>query len=261
MPKKLTMRDRMVKFFKVKDAEELEKMMDEELPESGEEPMPNGGVVIHNHASDAEEKTDMKETKDMIADLAARMGDVEGAIENMDKKYRDAFPKKDDDKDDDKDDGDTEDKAILGQLEFEAPPGTGDKARKARDSAYLVDSFQDTVAGAEILMPGIKIPTFDRVHTPKTTFDAICALRKAALEGSTTDAAVAPLLEGFDLKRASCGDVRTLFRSAVTLKKAANTNATFDRTGFVVAGSKDGAKPMTPAELNKRNAERYGRSA
>ena len=41
-----------------------------------------------------------------------------------------------------------EPEAILGELEYEAPPGTGDKARAAKDSAYLEDSFQDAVAKA-----------------------------------------------------------------------------------------------------------------
>src|SRR5262249_47744554 len=73
-------------------------------------------------------------------------------------------------------------KEILGELEFEAPVGTGDCARRAKDSVYLGDSFQDTLAKAEVLAPGIALPTFDVKAAPKRTLDSIIKLRKTALD-------------------------------------------------------------------------------
>lgn len=71
---------------------------------------------------------------------------------------------------------------IEGALEEEAPMGTGDKARKARDSVFLSDSFQQTVAVAEILLPGVRVPQFTRDAAPAKTLDAIQKLRAEALE-------------------------------------------------------------------------------
>lgn len=154
------------------------------------------------------------------------------------------------------------------ELEAEAPAEvTADKARKARDSMYLEDSFQDTVAAAEILVPGIKIPTFDRASAPKKTLDAICKLRRSALDLAYATAEGRGMIEDIngkqlDLERMSCGAVRTLFRSAVAMKK--NQNNASARTGdgsHVAVGGGMGIKGAvrTPADLNRALAEHYKR--
>lgn len=128
--------------------------------------------------------------------------------------------------------GDSEaEKAIEGELAEEAPPGTADQARKARDSAFLDDSYRDTVAGAEILAPGIRFPTFDKKAAAKDSLSTICNLRRNALDLAYVTpegrGIIGDVLGGksFDLPNMSCGDVRGLFRSAVAAKRASNNAA------------------------------------
>jgi hypothetical protein len=145
-------------------------------------------------------------------------------------------------------------------LEEEAPEGTGDKARKAKDSAYLVDSFQATIALAEIIQPGIKIPTYDAKANPKATYDSLCAFRRTVLAsaaGTTDTAEIVSEVNGGravtsdSLKKMSCDRVRTLFNGVGAAVKLANTT---DRGP--IAATRDGeAKPLTLVDLRKKNEE------
>lgn len=166
-----------------------------------------------------------------------------------------------------------ETKAIEGALEEEAPVGTGDRARKATDSQYLGESFQETIALAEVITPGIHVPTFDSAAKPVKTFRDICALRAKALELGNSDPAVNAMilkarggreLVTDSLKKMPCSEVKTLFFAVGAMKKAANA-------ADATKGSKDngngnrgtaaaaGGSPMSIAELNKKNADFYAR--
>lgn len=161
---------------------------------------------------------------------------------------------------------DAEAKEVEGGLEEEAPPGTALKdARGAKDSAYLVDAFQETVAGAEVLAPGISVPTLDRSALPKKTFKDICGLRRRALDHAAASMETREMLSQvtggrmIDTKTANCRDVRSAFRATVALKRAANKGApgildTHTGTHTVV-----GVKSL--ADLNKMNRERYAAKA
>lgn len=155
------------------------------------------------------------------------------------------------------------------ELKEEVPSTTTDAAIKAtRDSSLLSDSYQETVALAEILVPGIKVPTFDSKAPRKATFDAICGLRRTALDqfGKTQDGAaiIEQVSAGkpLDLTKASCRDVRALFRAVGAVKKAANS-ASSSAKDTTTAGGGLGVpgKINTPAALNKRHAEFYGKRA
>lgn len=160
-------------------------------------------------------------------------------------------------------------KAILGELEFEAPPGTGDKAKKARDSKYLEEAFQDTVSKAEVLAPGYTVPTFDAKAPPVKTFRAIDRLRRSTLDLAynkpETRGVIDQALSGrtFDSKRISFGHARVLFNVVAGAAAASNNSrATDTRQGAAdnngathrVAGS-----VQSLADINKRNAEVYAR--
>lgn len=151
------------------------------------------------------------------------------------------------------------DEEIEGALREEAPPGTSDEELKStKDSRYLADSFQDTVAMAEILAPGIKVPTFDSAANPRQSFKRICGLRRSALDAAYTNPetrlVVSDLLGGktLDTKRMTCDAVRVLFRSAVSVKRSQNMSPR-------ASTADTAAKPqkVTLAEINRRNAERY----
>lgn len=155
-------------------------------------------------------------------------------------------------------------KKIEGEIAEEAPSGTALNDRRVfADSAILVDSFQQTCAGAEVLAPGIQLPQLDRGAKAAATFDAICKLRRAALDRAlaSADARQAVLDatggRGIDSARATCAAVRTAFHSAVAIRRAHNA------TGGVRAGAtpptndyKTNIGGITSiAELNALNAK------
>ena len=156
-------------------------------------------------------------------------------------------------------------RSILGNLEEEAPPGTGDRARRARDSALLADSFQQTVALAEIIVPGIDLPTFDQSARPAKTFDDICGLRRNVLGKAygTTDgkARIDEITGGrtFDAKTLDCSRVRGLYLSLGAITKLANntggSSRARDDAGAGGGGGAAAPKVKTLAEINKENAD------
>jgi hypothetical protein len=158
-------------------------------------------------------------------------------------------------------------KAILGELEFEAPPGTGDKARKARDSAYLEDSFQDTISKAEILAPGLRVPTFDCAADPRRSFRAIDSLRRTALDLAYNQPETRGLIDAalsgraLDTKSMGYGAVRVLFNSVASMAAANNNSRAVDRTISSAGHTVQGKTLNTLADINRRNAERYGRKS
>lgn len=155
-------------------------------------------------------------------------------------------------------------KEILGELEFEAPPGTGDRARKARDSRYLEEAFQDVLSKAEVLAPGIQLPTFDRAYAPARTFRQIHRLRQTALDlaynKTETRGAIDAAMGGrtLDSKRASYAVTRTLFNSVASMIGSQNNRRATDRSfrtndnnGTVRSGA-----ITSIADLNKFNREK-----
>jgi uncharacterized protein len=118
---------------------------------------------------------------------------------------------------------------VLSGFEMEAPPGTQQNdVRRARDSALFEDSFSETVAFAEIIMPGIRIPTFDRAAPPKKTVDAICELRTRVLDRAWREPDTRELIEQFtggrfdSARKMTCDSVHVLFRAVGDAKARAN---------------------------------------
>lgn len=118
--------------------------------------------------------------------------------------------------------------ALEEELEQEAPAAVKDKARKARDSQFLGNSFQETVAGAEILAPGIRFPAFDAKMAAKDSLNVICNLRRKAIDLAYHTPEGRGIVEEIvgdkplDLPAMSCGEVRSLFRGAVAAKRIMN---------------------------------------
>lgn len=147
-------------------------------------------------------------------------------------------------------------------LEEEAPDGIPARdARKARDSRYLGVSMKDTVAMAEILVPGIRVPTYDSKARPAQTAKKICSMRRSALDQAfalpANKAIFSDLLgsKKLDTSRMTCDAIRTLFRSASTLKRQSNNSVgvrdSIQNLQPVVK------KEMTLEEINRINQEYY----
>ncbi len=194
-----------------------------------------------------------KKIMDSLEDLKTKVGDRARDSETEEEKA--AREKKE------KETADAKDaEAVEGELAEEAPAGTADRARKARDSAFLEESFQDTVAMAEIIAPGIAIPTFDRADAPIKSLDMVCSLRRKALDLAYVQVETRNMIDevlagkDFDLKAMKCDRVRDLFRAVGALKRKAN-NTPVPRGWARDTGER--VVPKTLADINKMNRERF----
>ncbi len=184
---------------------------------------------------------------------------------HRDRRHDDRRDHRHDDRHRDRRNDDEANKEILGELEFEAPPGTGDRARKARDSAFLEDAFQDTVSKAEVLAPGISVPTFDKKASPVKTFRAIDTLRKTALDlaynKAETRGVIDQAMSGrtLDSKVMSLGARRVLFNAAAAQVGDGNNRRATDHSVTTNNGAQH--RPtggiQSIADINKMNRERF----
>jgi hypothetical protein len=299
--KKTSFKDLLLRAFKAKDAEEVERIAAELPPDEKDE---DGGTHIHIHAPTSEplkidgrldvakrdeagagagaggEADRFKALETAHEQILARLGAIENDVDDLmeddpeeNEPAEDARRRRDKRRDARRDARrarrdarrSAKDDELESNLAAEAPEGMDDKARKARDSAYLADSFQDTVAMAEILAPGIRIPTFDRAASPKASFDAICRLRRSALDLAFTKPETRSLIEDLnggrtlDTGRMTCDAVRTLFRAAAAARKRDNNGAA-TRNHAAGGGNNAGANGtiQSLADLNRRNSEFHG---
>jgi hypothetical protein len=145
---------------------------------------------------------------------------------------------------------------VLSGFEMEAPPGTQQNdMRRARDSALFVDSFNDTVALAEIIVPGIRLPTYDQAAPPKKTFDAICAFRAQVLDTAWREPETREIIEEItggrfsSAKNMTCDSVRVLFRAVGNAKARANKAAMGGAARAFAGDVQTGGEIRSPKDL------------
>jgi hypothetical protein len=153
----------------------------------------------------------------------------------------------------------TQDAAFRAQMEAEEP-----RIKGARDSSFFEETFSQTVATAEILSPGIHVPTFDKAASPLNTFQSICGLRRKTLQAASKDADNKELIkkvQGRDLadteiRTMTCDSVRTLFNAVGVLKKEANNGSVNHGTREIMDAGLGTVGGKSIADINKRNRER-----
>jgi hypothetical protein len=229
---KLTWVDRLRAAFKTRDEAEFEtalsdKTKDEAADESEEE---------------KKKKKDEEESK--TSDTLKRYNDTLAALET-----RDAKRVKD------------EAEAEESEEEKKKKKDEEDAEGKTSDSAALAEAAQDTFARAEILSPGLHMPTFDAKATPDKTRDALCVLKRKALstafDGRYRDI-VTPFLGATpDFKTLTCDAVASAFLGAseiVRRENNAQAKVTFD------AGKQAAGVANTISSINARNAAFWKRN-
>ena len=186
MKKKLTFIDRLRAAFKNRDEAELEKVLED--------------TPVQDEAEETEEEKKAREAKE----AATADAEGEGEESEEEKKKRAAAAAKTDDSFSrimtaldaigtrlDKLEG-TRDGRKAGDADEEEETEEQKKKRedeeaedkasdKARDSAAVVEETQDVLARAEILSPGLTLPTFDAAMTPAKVRDSLCQLRLRAV--------------------------------------------------------------------------------
>jgi hypothetical protein len=229
--KKRSFKDMLMRAFKAKDADEIEKLAQEaEDAESEEE----------------EGKKKDNETADAIRALDRKFSDRFKALDEEMKELKEKV--EDDDEDDDEDAGKkkTDDTVINAE--------TGEKLDDAGVKLYTGDAMRIIAQRAEILAPGTKVPTFDAKTTDAQRVAALCACQRKALEQAyATDHGrelIDPMLSGSTIGKLPLSQLNLAFMAASELMKQHN-NAGGLRTNV---STRDFGKPLTAAEVNKRNA-------
>jgi hypothetical protein len=132
---------------------------------------------------------------------------------------------------------------------------------KTGDSAALATSFQKLLADAEILVPGLRVPTFDAKASRKVTVDSMCSLRRKAVTAAMATRDGAALIEAAggpkcDPDKLNCQQVASLFHAAVTSRRVLNNaGATRDAHRLPPNETKPTAGPVikSVADINAQN--------
>lgn len=243
---KRTVWDRIMTAFKAGDeaamAEALEeaKANDEESEEEREA----------REAKEKEGKTG-DATSQLLTKILKRMDAQDSAIAALGtRKARDSDKEKTDDEDED-----DPDKKRTGDDGDLTDPNTAGTLSQADVVLYTGDSAASIPSRAEILAPGIKLPTFDAKITTKDRAASLCKCQRKALDVAyQTDvgkAAIAPFLGGLtaDFEKLPAALINAAFMGASELIKAQNNGRTHDG----VAKTKDFGKPRTAADINAAN--------
>ena len=229
-----SLKDKLRKLFMARDSEAFEKALSEDVEGESVGGMP--AIHIHMSTKDAESEEDKKddekkeETKDEGPDMAevltkfdTRLTSLEKCVKALTKDSEEE--KKEETKDDDsevdgEDDGDDEQTQDSDEEEEKK-----DDKKSTKDSASFRDEFQDAKARAEILAPGVKLPTFDAKLDAKKTSDAICVLRRRALRTALTNdnaSLVKSIVGDADVAKMPCGIAAMAFNAASELVKQKN---------------------------------------
>ncbi|MGI4812812.1 MAG: DUF2213 domain-containing protein [Janthinobacterium lividum] len=252
--------DKMRKIFMTRDADEFEKAISEM---KDEDVAGDPAQHIHIHMPGAEKDDGKEETNDeeikpaddpdrklseVLSKFDARLTSIESAVSELKGKKTDDSEeeKKEETKDGDGDEDDDADQTADADEEGEAEK---ESKKSTNDSASFKSEFQDARARAEILSPGVKLPTFDAKAAKKKTSDSICVLRRRALRASL-DGENADLVKAItgdaDVSKMTCDTAKAFFNAASELVKQKNSLA--PRASAKTDDSKTGW-----ADINKRH--------
>jgi len=231
--------DRIRAAFMAKDAEAVEELANEaeSMDEESEEERKK------REAEEAAAKTGdaLPKILQLIKSLDARMAKIEARDEESEeeRKAREAKEKE----------GKTDDTVIE-------PEGAG-KLDEAGVKLYTGDAANSILSRAEILSPGIKLPTVDAAMDTKDRAAALCKCQRRALDlayqTEAGKAAISQFLGGYtaDFEKLPVAVVNAAFMGASELMKQAN-NGNASRNAI---STKDFGRVTTVADINKRNQE------
>ncbi|MDN7413578.1 DUF2213 domain-containing protein [Burkholderia vietnamiensis] len=220
-----------------------------------EEALKEGQEAMDEESEEEREAREAKEKEGKTGDALAQILKTVKALDARMAKIeaRDADP--DDDDDDDDDDGKkkpTDDTIIEAE--------TAGKLDQSEVDLYTGDSARLIAARAEILAPGVKLPTLDGLKT-KDRAVALCKCQRRALDQAyETDAgraAIAPFLgrRAPDFEALPAQVVDAIFTGAAELMRAKNNAGS--SSGKVT--TRDFGKARTVADINEANRKFWDR--
>lgn len=254
-----TWMDRLRSAFAVQD----ETMFAAALAEAPAAGVAAGSPVVNIHTSDrtgpAAPTADFtKATADALAELTTAVKDLGVKYTALDGKLTALAKTKDEETATSEKESDAEKKREE-ELKEEARKTTAEA--KTGDSAGLAADYQDVIGRAEILVPGVKMPTFDAKAKATATTDALCSFKRQVLQTALTGAG-RPHVEAMNPSGASvasmtCDAVGYVFQAASELAKASNNRTGVGLPGRSTQDAGRQAGPVTPAQINERNRNYY----
>jgi len=146
----------------------------------------------------------------------------------------------------------------------ETPADDDPTKAKTGDSAALEKAYRGVLADAEVLVPGFHMPTFDAKAKRKATVDAMCGVRRRALDTAYATSAGKTMLDtlaggALNLTTMDCVGVASLFKTAAGTKRLLNNNAsTHDASKLPENGGLPVVKgALSLADLNKLHRSQY----
>lgn len=293
----LSFRDRVLRAFKARDEEALENVLSDAPDEdyeggTGED----GDTHVHVHLNGGASTTKGEATGDddpagaavaaageaeppawflqHVEQNNARFDAMEAAIKSLapasdpaatgdadpDGKELDPVETKDDNLEGEDPLMKTEDEDLEGTdpLKEGDSEGTGDT--KTRDSAGMKNIWQDVMAKAEILVPGVRLPTFDAKAKALDTTAALCLFRKRVLKRAiTADSATAKFVKdaaGRQIvpEKLTCDAARVIFNASSAIAGAANNSG--GGSGYRTSDHNNvDPTPKTVADMNKKHRD------
>jgi len=228
MSKKRSFWDRIMTAVKAQDAEAIKS----EMACMDEEEM-------------TEEEKEKAKTGDAISKLTATVDALSKQVARL---VKDAEAEEEKKKTDDEEGDEDEEKAKTDDTVLEAEETESNE--KAKGTVLSGDSLKSVIARAEILAPGITVPTGDSAKS-----SVVENLQRKALETAlTTDKgkeAISPFLNGRDLKKLTGDSLAAVFTGAAELIRVKNNT---DGSRLNVS-TKDFGRATSVADINARNRE------
>lgn len=237
--------DRVRQAFKTRDEDLLEEALDEAPGEEAGGAANRLEIVLKNGGEAAEgapENKPKEATLDDNTDVNARLDRLEALITRLveGKTADDLLQQAPENFNDDEPEGE-----LPGQM-------TG-------DAAYSPARGQDIMARAEILSPGIKLPTTDSMKTKGTLAKFKRRALDSAWQTERGKAAIEPFLAGkkAEFKTLSASTIDAAFYGASEIIKARNNQS----VGALAQKTMDFGRAVTPADINKANAAYWAERA
>jgi hypothetical protein len=233
---------RLMKAIRTGDADEIKATMadaeEEETPED----------KAKREAAEKEKKT-----TDSIAKLTATVDALAAVVTKLASK--DADPDEGDKKKTDDEDGDDDEDKEKTSDEIPTPVGA-EHNTEAKGTVLSGDSLKQIIARAEILAPGIAVPTGDAIKGKEVAPKLMRKALDSAYATETGKVAIDPLLLGREIKSLTGDALTAAFTGAAELIRAQN-NMRGSRTGVT---TKDFGRATSADDINARNREFWARS-
>ncbi|WP_183750807.1 DUF2213 domain-containing protein [Pseudochelatococcus contaminans] len=239
-----TVWDRMRTAFKANDEAAFEEEIEAAQDETGGDEPQKIVIEVKQPEPEAQVAADEPDPADPLAALTTQLANIAARLDRLEG-------------------GATADDDPEENAKAETGDDDGEEEKKGEatlDSAAIRDAFTDTLARAEILAPGIKLPTFDARAKRRVTRDALCGLRSAALKAAYANDSKRTHVEAVlggkpaDFAAMSCDTAEIIFRAASELVKTANSRPAAPSRGHIPQG------PMTAERyqqlINDRRAKR-----